>query len=206
MKVLTIAAYPTIQYGLRAAVEEDPFVEVVGAMTEFADLSTHGEVLAPDVILADVDWHPDDLLDMREALRAIPMLLLVESADAGVEALSHGVQGVLLRDAEGPAIVAGLRAVKQGLIVLDPRIQILTQPEQSTLNRGKELMTESLSPREVEVLELIARGLTNRGIALELGISEHTVKFHVGSILGKLGAGSRSEALARAMAAGLISV
>ncbi|MFW6075747.1 MAG: LuxR C-terminal-related transcriptional regulator [Chloroflexota bacterium] len=206
LKVLTVAAYPTLQYGLRAAVQEDPSLEVVGAITEFSAVPGHIEILEPDVILADVDWHPDDFEDLRRIPDLPPILLLVETAESGADALFYDVRGVLLRDADGPTISAAVRAITRGLVVMDSRIQELARPDLSREPQRLELEIETLSPREIEVLELIARGLTNRGIALELEISEHTVKFHVGSILGKLNAGSRSEALARAMAAGLISV
>ena len=116
-------------------------------------------------------------------------------------------RGVLLRDASVDEIAVAMTAVYQGLTVLDPRIQSLLRTSGSAQpNRESIVDVEPLTAREMEVLDLIAQGFPNKGIAVELGISEHTVKFHVGSILTKLGAASRAEALARAMQAGILSI
>jgi len=148
-------------------------------------------------------WHglTDLVLSPADAGRGRPFPDLVLAAFLRTAAVA-GVAGLLLRDADPDEIVAALRAAGQGLTVLDPRaVPFLTT---DAAPRTPPDAGEPLTPREREILQLIAQGLPNKSIALELGISEHTVKFHVGSILDKLGASSRAEALARAARAGLI--
>ena len=204
-RVLTLAAYPTISYGLRAAVDSDDALAYAGNVSEWLSLP---ERLADDdvqVILADIDWTADDL-DESGGLAALPpVLLLAEDEDAGFAALAAGFRGVVLRDSGLDEILAALKALAAGLGVIDPRILPLVQDPPAHGNPGGTGF-ESLSPRETEVLELIARGYPNKAIALELGISEHTVKFHVGSVLAKLNAASRSEAVAIAIRDGMVTV
>jgi DNA-binding NarL/FixJ family response regulator len=205
LRVLTLAAYPTISYGLRAAIEADDAAEHAGDAGEWAalpELLAGGEV---DAVLADIDWTDDDLEEAGGLAALPPVLLLADGVDAGFAALSAGFRGVLLRDSGVDEIQAGLRSLAAGLAVIDPRILPLIQraPASPADAPGR---IEQLSPREIEVLNLIARGYPNKAIALELGISEHTVKFHVGSVLTKLGAASRSEAVAIAMRHGMVTV
>ena len=165
------------------------------------DIDPEAEI---DALLADIEWD-DDEPGIGDLLADLPpLLLLVDSEEYGGAALEAGARGVLVRDAGAEEITAALTAIAAGLIVLDERIhqQLMPQAPSAILPAGM----EPLTPREIEVLELIARGEPNKGIARELQISEHTVKFHVGSILGKLGASSRSEALARAIGGGLIII
>jgi two-component system nitrate/nitrite response regulator NarL len=128
--------------------------------------------------------------------------LLPDDAHAAA-AWSAGARGLFLRDANITSLVAGLAAASQGLVVLDPDLAGMVLPD-----RGVLLVPpmEELTPRELEVLLLLAEGLPNKAIASHLGISEHTVKFHVNAILGKLGAQSRTEAVIRATRMGLISL
>lgn len=157
---------------------------------------------AADVLVIDLDGPPPGDID----LPAVPSVLLVGSP-AELEGLFPGgdvARAVLLKESGGPEIAAAVRGVFAGLIVLDPAVvaPFLRQfrPDQQL----PEFDTATLTPREVEVLRLVAAGLPNKAIALQLGISDHTVKFHVGTILGKLGAASRAEAAARAVRAGIL--
>ena len=204
-RILTLAAYPTISYGLRAAVESDEALSYAGNLNEWGALPerlSDGDIQA---ILADIDWTEDDLSDAGDLVNLPPVLLLAEDADAGYAALVAGFRGVLLRDSGVDEILAAIKTMAGGLAVVEPRILPLLQspPTGPGLNRAD---IEPLSPREAEVLDLIARGLPNKAIALELGISEHTVKFHVGSVLGKFNAASRSEAVAIAIRHGMVKV
>jgi DNA-binding NarL/FixJ family response regulator len=141
----------------------------------------------------------DGLADLATRLPTVAVLWSEEQAG---DALAAGVRGLVLRehaeDRLPPAIsaaAAGLVAVDAGLAdsVLRPRVGASSQP-----------LVEALTARELEVVQLLAEGLTNRRIGQRLGISEHTAKFHVNSILGKLGASSRSEAVAQAARLGLV--
>jgi DNA-binding NarL/FixJ family response regulator len=202
---LTLAAYPTISYGLRAAVESDELLSYAGNLSEWTALPERladGDV---GVILADIDWTGDDLSEVGGLAGLPPVLLLAEDLDAGYRALAVGFRGVLLRESVVEEMLAGIKALAAGLAVVDPRILPLLQSPPAA-GEAPSLPFEPLSPRETEVLNLIARGYPNKAIALELGISEHTVKFHVGSVLGKLNAASRSEAVAIAISQGMVTV
>jgi two-component system nitrate/nitrite response regulator NarL len=126
--------------------------------------------------------------------------LLPDEAQAP-EVWASGVRGLLLRDAGAETLQAALQAIGQGLVVLDPSLALSPLP---VLEPGLDSLVEELTPRETEVLQLLADGLTNKAIAQRLGISDHTVKFHVNAILGKLGAQSRTEAVVRATRLGLL--
>lgn len=120
-------------------------------------------------------------------------------------ALNSGVRAVLPRDAAAPEIIAAIQAVSAGFIVLsseDMDVLLPAQPEPATAS----MPGETLTPREIQVLGMLAEGLGNKDIAARLKISEHTVKFHVSSILGKLGVTSRGEAVARGMRQGLVVI
>jgi DNA-binding NarL/FixJ family response regulator len=107
---------------------------------------------------------------------------------------------------DSQTLAAALLASTRGLVSI-PRQEIATLlPHEERIEPALNAPTESLTPRELEVLQLMARGLTNRQIAGRLGISEHTVKFHAGAVLGKLNARSRAEAVARAIGLGWILV
>jgi DNA-binding NarL/FixJ family response regulator len=117
------------------------------------------------------------------------------------EAVAAGAKGALPRHPDPAPLTAAVSAVSVGLVVIDPVFPTTVQPVRSG---PPDLPAEEMTPREIEVLQLLAEGLSNKQIAQQLGISEHTVKFHVDAILGKLGAHSRTEAVTRAARLGLI--
>jgi DNA-binding NarL/FixJ family response regulator len=107
---------------------------------------------------------------------------------------------VLTRDTDAGRLIAALQAAALGLVVVDERLS------EGALRRrsAAEPLVDALTPREIEVLQLIGQGLSNRAIAQRLAISEHTAKFHVNAILGKLGAQTRAEAVAQGVRSGLL--
>lgn len=204
-RILTLAAYPTISYGLRAAIDSDESLAYAGNVSEWRALPERLADEDVQLILADIDWGDDDLTGSGGLATMPPVLLLAEDEDAGYAALGAGFRGVLLRDRGVDEILAAINALVSGLAVIDPRVLPLIQSPPAQPDRDATAF-EPLSLREVEVLDLIARGYPNKAIALELGISEHTVKFHVGSVLAKLNAASRSEAVAIAIRNGMVAV
>jgi DNA-binding NarL/FixJ family response regulator len=127
------------------------------------------------------------------------VLALVADAAQAAEVRPAGVRGVLSRTARPGQLRAAIQAVAEGIAVYDPALAEdgwSIQPGQNA--------AEELTPREIEVLRLLAEGLPNKAIAGRLSVSEHTVKFHVNALLGKLGAQSRTEAVTRATRLGLI--
>lgn len=206
IRILIVAPYPTLQYGLRAAVESADELEVTGLAADLEQVLAFIDEDPVDLLLADADWSVVELRALAELPEAPPLTLLIEDPDVAAELLLAGAQAVLPRDATPEEIVAALRAVYAGLIVLDDRarsrLALPAAERRAPVTSDYALLTT----RELQVLELIAQGLPNKSIATALGISEHTVKFHVGSLLTKLDAASRSEALAHAIQAGLLAV
>jgi DNA-binding NarL/FixJ family response regulator len=161
----------------------------------------------PQVVLFDLALDPDDELSglwrLRTQAPSAAVLALSESnGDARtLAALQAGARGCLPKTATGAELLEAAQGVVEGETILPPAATAALLEQL----RG-EGPAETLSPREGEVLRHVAAGLTNKAIALKLGISEHTVKFHLGSAMSKLGAASRAEAVAVAIRRGLISV
>ena len=132
-----------------------------------------------------------------------PVIVLAPADAKALPLVSAGAAGVLRRNVTGEALRSAIDSVKQGLKVIDP--ELLDTPSRigaPTATRA----AASLTPREHDVLELLAVGLSNKQIASKLGISSHTAKFHIGAILSKLDAATRTEAVVRAVQRGLIVV
>lgn len=171
-------------------------VEVAGSA---ANLEEAAELEA-DVLV--IDWDQESAQELIEfAAESPPILVLADSAQppwlAG--ALRAGIRGVLPRDAPAVEIAAAIEAAAAGLVVLHP-----DSVEAAALRGAPAPRIEALSPRETDVLRLIAEGASNKEIAWRLKISEHTVKFHVNSIFSKMNAGSRTEAVMLGLRRGLI--
>ena len=164
-----------------------------------------GEPEAADVAVV---WNDDRGASDIEA-SPIPAVILGSWAwPDGLPVVSDGPGGYLFQDATGEEVVAALRAVAAGLSVIDPELAALLFAGATSGERTRELAPgeERLTPRETEVLQLMATGLPNKGIARELGISEHTAKYHVGAILSKLDAQSRAEAVMLAARRGWLAL
>jgi DNA-binding NarL/FixJ family response regulator len=208
-RILIVAEQAFARLGLRTLLAERDDFTVVGEASSLEEASPRLSELAPDVILAgDV---PDELVPGSGGVGsdAIPLVLLGgDPTPVELARLLQGrVRGILSADATADEIAAALAAVSQGMLVIEPRLglalaAILPAGEVQTLSPIEEQLTE----REHQVLQLVALGLPNKTIATRLNISEHTVKFHVGSILAKLEAGSRTEAVTRAARRGLLTL
>jgi two-component system nitrate/nitrite response regulator NarL len=200
LRVLVVSEDPLARSGLVALVSalDDLTLAGQGAPEDASALRARAEA---DVVLWDAggDAAPD--LDALSALAEDgPAVVVLAGAEGGRSALAAGARGLLARDVEPARLSAALQAVAQGLVVLDDRL-----PGGAAIRRpaGPPLV-EPLTPRESEVLHLLGQGLSNRRIAERLAISEHTAKFHVNAILGKLGAQSRAEAVAQGVRLGLL--
>ncbi len=181
ISVLVAAASPVIRAGLRSLVEQMTGCEVAGSAGS-SDLAERALALHPNVVL----WHvspEEDAAASLQFMRDQPVLLL--TSQTPLEMIRAGARGVLPPNAAETQIAAALHAAAADLIVLSP--EGIATPASHT--------PSVLTARETEVLRMIAEGLANKEIAFRLGISEHTVKFHVSALLGKLGAGSRAEAI-----------
>jgi DNA-binding NarL/FixJ family response regulator len=209
LRVLIVSTNPLARGGLAAMLEGMPRVKAVGSagMAEAASLA--GQLL-PDVVLLDVGDGELEELDAIARLAAaqpgLPIVALAGEQGALTQALAFGASALLPVAVDPETLSAALLASARGLVSI-PRQEIATLlPHDERIEPALNAPTESLTPRELEVLQLMARGLTNRQIARRLEISEHTVKFHAGAVLGKLNARSRAEAVARAIGLGWILV
>lgn len=200
--MVVVAADPLARRGLAALLGREPGLVIA------AQLGTEDgepEVAANDADVAVWDLGAGDRPNLgvlsRAAAAGVPVLALVQDEDDAAFALGAGARGVLFRDAAGDRLAAALRAMRAGLLVLDDGLAAQAlRPRQAPVPA----LVEPLTPRETEVLQLLAQGLANKAIAERLRISDHTAKFHVNAILGKLGAQSRTEAIVQAARLGLV--
>ena len=207
LRVLIVAGDPLARAGLATLLADQPGFTVVGQGAGDADLQAEVAVYRPDVVVWDLGWDPAPTLEISLERLAdlgdadLPAVVLLPDETHAADVWTAGIRGLLLRDVGVEPLMAALLAVSRELVVLDLALTTGVLPARG---QGPEPLIEALTPREVEVLQLLADGLTNKAIGQRLGISEHTVKFHVNAILGKLDAQSRTEAVVRATRLGLI--
>jgi len=211
LRVLVIAEDPLARAGLAALLAAHPGINVVGRAAALDDLLAARQAYRPDVVLWDLGYEPARSLPHMSRLAELdaPVALLLPDAESAAGVWRPGVQAILRRDAPPAQLGAALTALGAGLTVIDPAFRpSLAAPAAATEPPGwsatPESPAEDLTSRELEVLRLMAEGLPNKTIAARLGISEHTVKFHVNAVMGKLAAESRTEAVVRATRLGLI--
>ena len=201
IRVLLAAASGVRRAGLETLIRNTAALTLVGSLQSTRSLAQHLRDLDPDVILIDAE--PVQSLDPAIST---PIVVLIDEPDATwtAQALRSGVKAILPRDADMEDVVAALRAAYAGLVLLDHEImQELVAKIRTPSDQDNEVADE-LTPREIEVLRMLAEGLGNREMAVKLGISDHTVKFHISSILDKLNASSRTEAVTLGIRMGLI--
>jgi DNA-binding NarL/FixJ family response regulator len=218
-RVLIAAESPISQRGLEALLRGDSFIEIVGSVDPNAGNLAHEiEDLQPDVIVFERRNFDEDVLPPvfpTEDASGPRIVLLTDqgTGELAREALRAGVRAVLPRDAEGEEILAAIEAAASGLIALDPETLAAALAVTANGLRGEPNRAgaspprapgSALSPREIEVLQMIAEGLGNKEIASRLKISEHTIKFHVSSIFTKLDVSSRTEAVTLGVRLGII--
>ena len=203
MRVLVAADSAVVRAGLEALIQQTPSLSIIGS-THTGALVERINELQPDVVL--LEWPRAKDAALEPLLRAGPVfVLLVEDEDTAKIAagLRSGLRAVLPHHASAHEITAAIEAAAQGLIVLHPDV-LATLPWTEPARTPPGDLDASLTPREIEVLRMLAEGLANKNIAWRLGISEHTVKFHIASIFTKLNASSRAEAVAIGIRQGLI--
>lgn len=201
LRILLIADDPLARAGLAALLANNSNCEVTGQASS-EGVKTAVADCQPDLILWDVGWEMDEG-EEKGLETAVPILALVPDESSVIGLWSAGIPAILPREMDIEKIMAAAAAVTQGLLVLDPELAEGIRPSPLTIDLTP---VEDLTPREQEVLQSLAEGLTNRAIAQTLAISEHTVKFHVNAILTKLQAQSRTQAVVRATRLGLISL
>lgn len=209
LRVLVISGSPFARAGLASLISAQTGLIIAGQGSPDDDLTDSLDLYRPDVLVWEMGWEPLQYLDRLAELRdtLVPVLTLIahdsNAPSAAALLFNAGVRGVLTQDTNPDRITAAVIALGQGLTVATPAYFPAAAPNADS---ASPLPIDTLTPRESEVLHLIAEGLPNKQIAQKLNISEHTVKFHVNAILTKLGAQSRTEAVVRATRAGLIAL
>jgi DNA-binding NarL/FixJ family response regulator len=206
--VLIISPFPMIRAGLRIWLSTaGGGIELAGEGESAASWALTGSGPVSVVIYDLALERGDEAAGVSRLRREVPQAVVLVVMDTGQErpmvaALQAGARGAILRAAPAHELIEAVREVAQGGLVLPPGSTSALVDQL----RGDNAEAIVLSPRELEVLRGVAAGQTNKAIALKLGISEHTVKFHLGGAMTKLGAVSRAEALASAIRQGLLSI
>lgn len=214
VSVWVVSPYPSVRAGLRVLLEADARLAVVGegsglplaGLSGAAATSSVADVFVIDVAAAGA---LEAAIEDAEDLTPAGLVLLGPPPD-DPRLLAHlGARpwGYVGSDADAAEIATAIATVHAGLLAIDPAIGArLFVPSLAPRPPADEGQVEELTPRELEVLTLLAEGIPNKAIARRLGISDHTVKFHVGSLLAKLGAASRTEAVRLGARRGLIAL
>ena len=185
--------------------------EVVGEAESGAEAVLVVAELQPDIVMMDLEMPGMDGVEALKQMRnhdpdvRVIVFTAYDTDDRIMAAIQAGAQGYLLKGAPRDQVFEAIRVVNEGNSLLQPVVasKLLTRMRRSADDPGK---AGSVTPREMEVIRLLARGLQNKEIAAELGITQRTAKFHVGSILAKLGAGNRTEAVTIAAHRGMIEL
>jgi DNA-binding NarL/FixJ family response regulator len=211
IRVLIVDDHAVVREGLRTFLELQDGLEVIGEAADGREAVDRAEQLRPDVILMDLVMPKlDGVAAMRE-LRAressARVIVLTSFLDDErlMPAIQAGAAGYLLKDVEPAELARAIRAAHRGEAILDPTVAARVVNAIADGRTAAAPDQERLTRREYEVLELIARGRSNKRIALELGISEKTVKTHVGHIFAKLGVTDRTQAALLAVQQGLVN-
>jgi len=204
IRLLIVDDHPVVRDGLRGIFAAEPDFDVVGEAADGAEAVRQAERLRPDVVLMDLRMpHLGGVAAIsRMADRGVDARVLVlttyDTERDVLAAIEAGATGYLLKDAPSDDLLRAVRATARGEAVLSPAVA--TQ----LMGRVRQPGDEPLSPRELEVLELVARGTTNRRVAEQLFISEATVKTHLLHIYAKLGVNDRAAAVAAAFERGML--
>jgi DNA-binding NarL/FixJ family response regulator len=204
IRLLIADDHPVVRDGLRAMLATQPDMELVGEAATGTEAVERARALHPDVVLMDLQMPdldgPAAITALREQAPEIRVLVLTTfGTDADItRAVDAGATGYLLKDAPREQLFGAIRAAARGESVLSPSVAT------RVLGRMRAPAEEALSPRELEILQAVARGLSNKEIGRRLYVSEATVKTHLLRVFGKLGVDDRTAAVTVALERGII--
>ena len=224
IRVLVVATSSLVRAGLSSVLTTNPELTLVSSSASDLDsLATEIEQLQPDVVLLvliskkDSDYFTDrsndesgweKLLNSQQQQYPSAIIVITDELDSIdlAAGLRSGVRAILPQSSTESEILATVEAVASGLVVLHPDVvEYLLPPKEGSLRENVLVNpVQTLTPREIEVLQMLGSGLGNKAIAKRLNISEHTVKFHLSSIFQKLGVSTRTEAVTVGVRLGLI--
>ncbi len=210
IRILLADDHPIVRDGLRAILGTQPDFEVVGEAAHGTEVLRQVDALRPDLLLLDLEMPRMDGVETLRQLRAahpqvrVLVFTAFDTDERIMGALRAGAQGYLLKGTPREELFAAIRIVHDGGSLLQPivaahLIRQVVDPPPSEAH-------DPLTPREHEVLDLLAQGLQNKEIAAALAITQRTVKFHVSAVFHKLGAGNRTEAVKIAAQRGLVRI
>ena len=206
IRVLVADDHSMVREGLRALLSSMEGYELVGVASTGADAIREAVLLKPDLLVLDIRF-PDlnGIEVVRRLAKAAPsvkilMLTMYDDDESILGAVRAGALGYVQKGADADDLLRAISAVAAGEAIFGPG---LARRALEALSTPQEPSFAELTPREHEVLELVASGLSNRAIAAKLGLSTNTISNHISSIFGKLQVGSRAEAIVRARSAGL---
>jgi DNA-binding NarL/FixJ family response regulator len=208
IRILIVDDHPIVREGLAAVLDAQEDMEVAGESSDGAEAVALFERLRPDIVLMDLAMPGTDGVEAIRRIRALDenakvvVLTAYDTDDRIFQAVQAGARGYLLKGAPRDEIFRAIREVNNGGSLLEPAIAGKLLSRVGDILRGGAV--EQLTPRELDILTLMARGLRNKEIANQLYITERTVKFHANAIYRKLDVGSRTEAVSKALRHGLV--
>jgi DNA-binding NarL/FixJ family response regulator len=197
VRILIVDDHAVVREGLRTFLDLQPGLEVAGEAADGEEAVRLAKRLQPDVVLMDLVMPKLDgveaMRQLRESLPSTRVIVLTSFLDDErlLPAMRAGAAGYLLKDVQPQELARAVRVAHSGQALIDPTVAARLV---DTLAEGPDQNAAQLTPRENEVFDLIARGFSNKRIALELGVAEKTVKTHVSHVLAKLGVSDRTQA------------
>ena len=209
IRVLIVDDHKLVREGLKAVFGQGEEIEVIGEAGSGEDALEMFESLDPDVILMDISMpglngiQTTKLIKKQNPDTKVVILTMLDQEGSVYEAIKAGATGYMIKNTSSDELVRAIQAVHDGKALLHPdaTAQLLKEFVCLSENRAKDY---GLSDREMEVLQLLSEGKTNKELAKSLWISEQTVKTHLAHIFGKLGTSDRTETVARALRTGLV--
>lgn len=209
IRILVVDNQMIVRKGIKTIIGDEPTMQVVGEAKNGQEAIYQVEDLHPDVVLMDLLLSPEESIEVIAKLKDIQptikiIILTIFEDHTWINAvIKAGADGYLLKDADGKSLLEAIAAVQRNEMPLHPRVaHYLFKDGTRTVNtNGHKPLTE----REKEVLQLVAKGLSNRVIAQTLNVSEGTIKVHLSNIMSKMSVSSRTEAAIRASQGGLIT-